>query len=192
MVVVRAAIVYESMFGATRAVAEAVADGLAECAHVSLLRVADADPGALDGVDLLVVGAPTHVHGMSRPSTRKAAGEQAGKPGSRVVLESGADAGTGIREWLASVGQLDLAAAAFDTRLKGPSVFTGRASRPIRRRLARHGAHVVVHPESFLVDTSGTLLPGETDRARAWAKQLTWADCLKGVVERTSRHDVVT
>jgi hypothetical protein len=179
----RAVIVYESMFGSTRAVAEAVAQGIAECADVSVLGVAEADPSVLDGADLLVVGAPTHVHGMSRPSTRKAAREQADKPGSRVVLEPGADSGPGVREWLASLGRLHLAGAAFDTRLKGPAVITGRASKAIRRSLSHHGVQVVAHPESFRVDTSGELLAGETARARAWGARLTWADCLKGTVE---------
>ena len=179
----RAVIVYESMFGSTRAVAEAMAQGLADCADVSLVRATDAYPALVDGADLLVVGAPTHGHGMPRPSTRKGAGEQAAKPGGHLVLEPGADTETGVREWLATLGRIDLAAAAFDTRLKGPALITGRASKAIRRALRSHRANIVARPESFLVDTSGQLLPGETARARAWAEGLTWADCLKGMVE---------
>ena len=182
----RAVIVYESMFGSTRAVAEAVAQGLADCAEVSLVRATDAYPALLDAADLLVVGAPTHVHGMPRPSTRKGAGEQASKPGGHLVLEPGADTGPGVREWLATLGRIDLAVAVFDTRLKGPTLITGRASKAMRRTLRGHGANVVARPESFLVDTSGQLLPGETARARAWAEWLTWADCLKGIVEHRS------
>ncbi|HLM17565.1 MAG TPA: flavodoxin family protein, partial [Acidimicrobiia bacterium] len=65
-----AMVVYESMFGNTRAVAEAIADSLAR--HFDRVDVLEADvaPLTLDGVSLVVVGAPTHAFGMSRPSTR--------------------------------------------------------------------------------------------------------------------------
>ena len=148
----RAVIVYESMFGATKKVAEAIAEGLAECAEVSVVPVTSAGAHILDGADLVVVGGPTHTHGMSRPGTRKMAGKQAGKPGSEVELVPGAVSGPGVREWLASLGRLEVAGAAFDTRLQGLPAFTGRASKSIRRLLAHHGARIAASPESFLVE----------------------------------------
>lgn len=51
-----------------------------------------------------MVGGPTHAHGMSRASTRKAAAEAAAKPVSGVTLEPGAD-GDGLREWFGSPGR---------------------------------------------------------------------------------------
>jgi hypothetical protein len=63
-------------------------------------------------------------------------------------------------------------AAAFDTRLKGPSLFTGRAANAIARRLRAHGATIVVEPESFLVTTANDLLPDEEAHARAWGASL--------------------
>ena len=57
-----------------------------------------------------------------------------------------------MREWLASLGRLEVAGAAFDTRLQGLPAFTGRASKSIRRHLARHGARIAASPESFLVE----------------------------------------
>ena len=66
----RATVVYESLFGSTREVAEAVAEGLlaaAPGAVVDCRPVVDAGP-ALGQVDLLAVGGPTHFLGMS--STR--------------------------------------------------------------------------------------------------------------------------
>ena len=135
----RAVIVYESMFGSTKKVAEAIAGGLADCAEVSVVPVASAGAHILDGADLVVVGGPTHTHGMSRPGTRKTAGKRAGKPGSEVELVPGAVSGPGVREWLASLGPLEVAGAAFDTRLQGLPAFTGRASKSIGRLLARHG-----------------------------------------------------
>ena len=94
----RAVIVCESMFGSTKKVAEAIAGGLADCAEVSVVPVTSADTHILDGADLVVVGGPTHTHGMSRPSTRKMAGKLARKPGSEVELVPGAVSGPGVRE----------------------------------------------------------------------------------------------
>ena len=181
----RAVIVYESMFGSTKKVAEAIAGGLADCAEVSVAPVTSADAHILDGADLVVVGGPTHTHGMSRPSTRKMAGKRARKPGSEVELVPGAVSGPGVREWPASPGRLEVAGAAFDTRLQGLPAFTGRASKSIRRRLAHHGARIAASPGSFLVEgLTGALAEGELERARAWGERLTRSDCLRGVLER--------
>ena len=97
-----------------------------------------------------MVGGPTHTHGMSRPGTRKMAGKLARKPGSEVELVPGAVSGPGAREWLASPGWLEVAGAAFDTPVQGLPAFTGRASKSIRRLLARHGARIAASPGSFL------------------------------------------
>ncbi len=169
----RAVIVYESMFGSTKKVAEAIAGGLADCAEVSVVPVTPADAHILDGADLVVVGGPTHTHGMSRPGTRKMAGKLAGKPGREVELVPGAVSGPGVREWLASLSRLEVAGAAFDTRLQGLPAFAGRASKSIRRLLARHGARIAASPESFLVQgPTGALAGGEPGRARAWGEHL--------------------
>ena len=95
----KALIVYESMYGNTRAVAEAVAAGLRPWAKTEVYSVAEVTPAAVAEADLLVVGAPTHVHGLSRPSTRKAAAESAEAPDSGLTLEPDARE-TGVREWL--------------------------------------------------------------------------------------------
>ena len=85
------------------------------------------------------------------------------KPGSEVELVPGAVSGPGVREWLASPGRLEVAGAAFDTRLQGLPAFTGRASKSIRRLLARHGARITASPESFLVQgLTGALAGGRT------------------------------
>jgi len=159
--------------------------GLADCAEVSVVPITSADVHILDGADLVVVGGPTHTHGMSRPSTRKKAGKLARKPGSEVELVPGAVSGPGVREWLASLGRLEVAGAAFDTRLQGLPAFTGRASKSVRRHLAHHGARIAASPESFLVEgLTGALVEGELERACAWGERLTRSDCLRGVVER--------
>ncbi len=173
------------MFGSIKKVAGAIAGGLADCAEVSVVPVTSAGTHILDGADLVVAGGPTHTHGMSRPGTRKMAGKRAGKPGSEAELVPGAVSGPGVREWLASPGRLEVAGAAFDTRLQGLPAFTGRASKSIGRHLARHGARIAASAESFLVQgLTGALDEGELERARAWGQRLTRSDRLRGVERR--------
>lgn len=167
----RAVVVYESMYGNTHQVADAIGAGLKSVYEVGVLPVADAGSEVLADADLVVVGGPTHAHGMSRESTRRAAGDAAGKPGSDLTLESEA-VHQGLREWFASLGQLPAKAAAFDTRIHGPALLTGRASKGIAHLLRQHGCEVVTEPESFLVSRDNQLDAGETERARDWAAKL--------------------
>jgi hypothetical protein len=167
----RAVIVYESMYGNTHRVAEAIAAGLQPSFEVSVVPVAEAGPAVLADAGLVVVGGPTHAHGMSRAATRRAAGEAAAKPDSEVTMEPGA-VGPGLREWFDSLGQYSVRAAAFDTRIHGPSALTGRAAKWVTRLLRAHGFDVAVKPESFLVTRQNVLDPGETTRARDWAAKL--------------------
>ncbi len=72
----RAVVIYESMFGNTRTIAYAVGAGLGEYFDVEVVPVALASPASYEDADIVVVGGPTHVHGMSRPSTRQGAAKQ--------------------------------------------------------------------------------------------------------------------
>lgn len=166
------AIVYESMFGSTRWIAESIAAGFGPRADVTVLNVRNASDRRVASADLLVVGGPTHVRGMSRPSTRKGTPGAVAKAGGTLVLEPGAERGPGVREWLALLGHQSGLAAAFDTRLQGPALLTGRASKAIASRLADRGRTLVTTPESFLVSRGNQLLEGEADRARAWGSHL--------------------
>jgi len=164
-------IVYESMYGNTRVIADAIAQGLGPECEAAVVPVSQARPQLLDGADLVVVGGPTHVHGMSRASTRKGAAEAARKPGSQLTLEAGAE-GPGLRDWLADLGPVNAPAAAFDTRVEGPAVLTGQASKGIARLLRQHGLTMAAKPESFLVTKANQLRDGEQDRARNWGRHL--------------------
>jgi hypothetical protein len=159
------------MYGNTRAVAEAIARGLANAADVTLVPVGQVSDELVQGADLLVVGGPTHVHGMSRASTRKAALDAADKPDSGLAVEDGAG-GRGLREWFASVQKLNVRAVAFDTRVQGPVVLMGRASKGIGRSLRDRGATMVAGSESFLVSKANRLIAGELERAERWGGQL--------------------
>src|SRR3954452_18573416 len=97
----KALIVYESMYGNTHAVATAIAQGLGPDADVDVRPVHEAGAPPSD-VELLVVGGPTHMHGLTTTMTRgmavSAAKEEAGH------VEPGASAEPGLREWLRTLG----------------------------------------------------------------------------------------
>ena len=181
----RAVVVYESMFGNTHAIADAVGKGLEPVADVVVVPVVEAGRERLGDADLLVVGGPTHFHGMSRPRTRKWAAGTARKPKKDLVLDRDAP-GPGVRDWLRSLGHGHTKCAAFDTRFKGPAGLRGKASRPISRTLRRHGFEVVAKPESFFVTLENHLVPGEEARAREWGKQLA-ARVVSNVVAHADR-----
>ena len=113
-----AVIVYESMFGGTRRVAEAVADGLARSARCTVVEVGQA-PTVIGDIDLLVVGAPTHAFGMSTPDSRREAQRETTQP---VISRE-----LGVREWLASLIVLSTGGlrhprqAALGTRIRRPT-----------------------------------------------------------------------
>ncbi len=161
----KALVVYESMFGNTRQVAEAAAAALTAAGEdVTLTDVGNA-PTDLSDVDLLVVGGPTHAFGMTRASTRADAVKQ-GAPA--------AAAETGIREWLDLLvaPERTVRCATFDTRVRPPRV-PGSAARAADRRLRHLGLLVVAPAISFWVGgTTGPLRDGELERVREWAAGL--------------------
>ncbi len=163
-----AIVVYESVFGNTRAIAEAVAEGLGS-ASVLPVHEAAKRPGS---VDLLVVGGPTHMHGLSTARSRYIAAEGVHEDGAGHV-EPGATEEPGLRSWLrdlpASAAQH---VAAFDTRLDKSPWVTGVAARGIARRLRRRGLDVVGTASFVVEDTDGPLEEGELERARAWGREL--------------------
>jgi hypothetical protein len=172
---VHAVVVFESIYGNTHTVAAHIADGLRPLFDVSVMPVGEATAAVMAGADLVVVGGPTHVHGLSSPRTRAAAREAIAKPGQDLTLEPAAN-GDGLREWFRTLGDGHHAcAAAFDTRLDAPAIITGQAGKGIGRRLQRHGFWLALEPESFLVDKKNHLLAGEAERAIAWGAALSAA-----------------
>ena len=167
----RAVVVYESMYGNTHLIADAIGAGLEAAYDVSVVPVSHAGPEVIAAADLIVAGGPTHVHGMSRASTRKAAVQAADKPAADLKVEPDA-LGPGLREWFGSLGDYPVKAAAFDTRMHGPAAFTGRASKGVARLLREHGFDVIAEPESFVVTKQDQLEPHEQDRARDWGVKL--------------------
>jgi hypothetical protein len=165
----RALVIYESMFGNTRTVAEAIADGIGRHLEVTTIDVAVAPTTLPDDVGLLVAGGPTHAFGMSRRSTREAASQQAGETVTPVA--------TGLREWLAGLTAPTtptavVVTAAFDTRIKRRGI-PGSAARRAERQLRRLGFRSAAPAMSFWVsDTPGPLLDGEQARAEEWGNDV--------------------
>lgn len=160
----RSLVVYESWFGNTREIAEEIALALSEEGDTELVSV-DAPLPSLLHVDLVVVGAPTHVHGLSRRASREGAIQQRGGIG---------EVGIGARGW---IDRLPLcggpAVAVFDTRAHKPELLVGSAAHGMAQRLRKRGYRLVVEPESFFVrGTPGPLEDGELERAADWAKAL--------------------
>jgi len=169
---VKALIVYESMFGNTRCVAEAIATGMSDTLAVEAVEAAAA-PGVLPpDVDLLVVGGPTHAFGLSRPATRRSASQWRGS--SVTSIE------TGLREWLDRLTPVDrpVSVATFDTRVRWPPV-PGSAARAAMRVLRAKGCHPVDHRTFWVQGTPGPLREDEGERARRWG-----AEVARGVAGR--------
>lgn len=167
----RAVIVYESMFGSTRKVADAIARGAGKYGEVVVVGVHQATPEVIEAADFLVVGGPTHMHSMSRPASRRMAVDMARKPGSGLVLQPDT-AGDGLREWLAALETVNVECAAFDTKLPGRTLLTGRAGARIDRMLRHHGGRPLRPPHSFIVGKDNTITPDELSRAEQWGGEL--------------------
>ena len=154
------------MFGNTRDIARATAEGLAEWSDVSITDVDSALLTVPADATLVVAGGPTHAFSMSRPATRSDALRQADAPG--IGSET-----TGIREWIDVVAPApDLRIVTFDTRVKKPLI-PGSAARSAAGSLRSHGFGHAERGETFWVlDTPGPLKESELERAREWGRSL--------------------
>ncbi|GAP12379.1 flavodoxins [Longilinea arvoryzae] len=158
----KALVVYESFFGNTEKIAQAIAGGLAAHFEVTVLRVADARPEQFKGFDLVVIGSPTRGF---QPSD-----------GTKALLKTlPAGALQGIK------------VAAFDTRMDVKEVnnafltfmerIFGYAAEPIGRKLAAAGGTLALKPEGFFVHGSeGPLWDGEIERAEKWGEKIAVSD----------------
>jgi flavodoxin len=143
----KALVVYESTWGNTEKIAQAIAAGLAGGTRALPLKTAVA--GELDGIDLLVIGSPV-ING--RPSQSMQAFLQGVRPETSAKLK----------------------VAAFDTRLKSRlATILGNAASRMTAQFKELGSNVVAPPEGFIVKgQKGPLADGEIDRANRWGKDL--------------------
>jgi flavodoxin len=145
-------IVYDSLFGNTRQIAQAVAEACTGH-EVQVIQAKDAQAVQLSGQDFLFVGSPTH---GGRPS------EETKKFLDRIPPAS-------IK---------DLKAATFDTGIpvEGQGRFTrwilrifGYAAKRIAKPLQARGARIVGMETFFVLEKEGPLREGELGRAKQWA-----------------------
>jgi hypothetical protein len=165
----RALVIYESMYGNTQQVGQAIGDGLAEVMAVDVIEVGAAPTTVAPDVGLIVVGGPTHAFGMSRPGTRAAAAKDAESP----LISSG----IGVREWLEKLEPAAelTTAAAYDTHADHPRLLRhmGSAAAAIAKHLDKVGFQMAADPEHFWVSGAlGPLAEGELDRAREFGRSL--------------------
>ncbi|OGC58359.1 hypothetical protein A2473_01350 [candidate division WWE3 bacterium RIFOXYC2_FULL_42_13] len=150
-------VIYDSMYGNTKKVAETVAENLKHFHGVELLAVTDLDSKILSDTDFLVVGTPT----------------QGGRPTENIQkfldrLEMNSLQGTKV--------------AAFDTRFSEQNQnfalrtllrTVGYAAPRITDALKIKGGDLVAPPEGFIVSNKkGPLANGELERAKTWAISL--------------------
>ncbi len=157
----RAVVVYESHWGNTAAVAEAIARGLG--AGAVAVSTADASPEAVADADLIVAGAP--VLGFRLPTDQMLAGlanERSPRPADLR--------GPSMRSWLAEVPAGHGRAATFET---GIWWSPGGATGAIARELGRAGYEPVGKGRRFVVNGRyGPLRDGELERAERWGAEL--------------------
>jgi flavodoxin len=155
----KAMVVYDSVFGNTGKIAQAIGHALGSPENAETLRVNEVTPEQLTGLTLLVVGSPT-----------------------RQFNPTGAT--TSFLKSIPKNGLKGVRVAAFDTRFTVSAIeevrilaffvkIFGYAAKPIANRLEKRGGELAVSPEGFYVaDTEGPLLEGELERAADWAGQI--------------------
>jgi flavodoxin len=148
-------IVYFSKFGNTRRVAQAIAETMKHAGDARITGIEQLAASDFEGVDLVVLGSPTH--GFTVPQAVRSA---------LAALPPGILAGKSV--------------AAFDTTVRPWPLRLFRASPKLLRQLSQLGGQPVAEPQTFLVRTSSTqgagerdlLFEGQIERAREWAGQI--------------------
>jgi len=153
----RSIVAYYTRYGNTRQVAEAIAEVLAGAGEVRTAPIDGLTADELEGVDLLVVGSPTHYQSLPKEV--------------RAMLD----------EW-PKRSLRGVQVAAFDTSVETwrPLMWMTAAHR-LLSELRKLGGKKVVGPETFLVERGkvpeseerqDALREGELERAKAWAADL--------------------
>jgi len=155
----KAMVVYDSAYGNTERIAQAMAQALGSPEEVVLVRASQVQPEQLAGLELLIVGSPTQGF---RPL-----------PAVKAFLKR-----------IPQAGLKGVKVAGFDTRfpvseIKKNRLLTilvrifGYAAKPISDRLETAGGECVAPPEGFYVGgVQGPLLENELERAADWARQI--------------------
>lgn len=143
-----ALVVYDSQYGNTERIAQAIVEALLGVGEARAIRVGAMLSDNLQGVDMLILGSPTQGWRPTKPMQALLQGFTAER-----------------------LRNIDV--ACFDTRFLKPRWLTGSAANVMGKRLHSLGVPLLAPPESFFVqDTEGPLVKGEVERAAEWAKAL--------------------
>ncbi len=149
-------IVYDSVFGNTEQVAQAMGEALKSQGDVKTLRVGNVKPEDVANVNVLIVGSPTRAF---QPTPA-------------------------IKKFLKRLPRLhEVKVAAFDTRISLDDIHSrillplvklfGYAAKPMADRLVKKGGQLTMPPEGFFVgDSEGPLKDRERERATEWARRV--------------------
>jgi len=142
-------VVYFSKFGNTRKIAEAIAEVMDSAGSIRILNLEDLRVSDLRGLDLVIIGTPTHKMNLPAP----------------------------VKEKFLSLPKRILRGApmaAFDTSYKMSwllSKFT--ASKKLVQKFRQLGGKRIIRSETFHVTgREGPLYEGEIERARQWAESI--------------------
>ena len=156
-------VVYESLWGNTAAIAQAVAEGIGPGARA--MSTAEATNELVEEADFLVAGAPVFAFHLSSDRARQdiAAHPDPGAPPPDLSHPS-------LRDWLDALTPGNVPCAAFDTEVRGPF---GKGAPAIAEALQEKGYQLVDEPQGFIVSGKhGPLRDGECERAMQWGQHL--------------------
>lgn len=155
-------ILYDSAFGNTERIAQAIGSAFADQGNVTVLRAGDVKPDQIAGTQLLIVGSPTQ---RFRPTVAISNLIQAASIGG---LKGTKVAAFDTRLTIEEINKTPI--LAFFVRLFGHSAY---AASHIATGLRKNGGELIASPEGFYVEgMEGPLVAGELDRAMSWAKQI--------------------
>jgi flavodoxin len=153
-------IVYDSLYGNTQQIAQAIGDTLGNQANITMLRVGDVRPEQFAGINSLIIGSPTQRFRPTPAISNLLKGIP--KNGLKGVKVAAFDTRLTTRE----INETPI--LAFFVRVIGHSAY---AAKPIADNLKKKGGELIVSPEGFFVEgMKGPLVQGELERAMNWAK----------------------
>jgi len=158
-------VVYDSKFGNTEKIADAIARGIRMLGSVLVMDTAEAiglSQRQTDRPDLMLLGGPTQRRSPS--------------PALRAFIDALPASLRGVP------------VATFDTRYRGSTWIMGSAAAEAAKVLRKAGGELVAPPESFFIGRGGplelqTLEAGETERAEAWGRAV--ADSIRAAAPAT-------
>lgn len=160
----KAMVVYESLWGNTAEVAKAIAEGIG--GGTKACSTAEATKESLKGVDLIVAGAPLLGFALPtegiRDSIRKNPREKSPSPPDFSHPS--------MRSWLDELPEGHGRSASFETRIWWSP---GSAAKAILKRLEKAGYTRLADPKKFIVTGRyGPLREGELEKARDWGTEI--------------------